>query len=63
MSRGKTNVAMKSMARKPEHKCLDGSAHSGLRRTHGRIGWLGHLNGYEQPGPVCFHNIRIKSLP
>lgn len=44
-------------------KCLDGTAHPGLRRTFGGIGWLGHLNGFEQPGPVFFRNIRIKSLP
>ncbi len=44
-------------------KCLDGTAHPGLRRTHGGIGWLGHLNGYEQQGPVFFRNLRIKTLP
>ena len=44
-------------------KCLDGTAHPGLRRTSGGIGWLGHLNGYEQEGPVFFRNIRIKTLP
>ncbi len=44
-------------------KCLDGTAHPGLRRAYGGIGWLGHLNGFEQPGPVFFRNIRIKSLP
>jgi len=42
---------------------LDGAAHPGLRRPHGRIGWLGHLNGYEKAGPVYFRNIRIKALP
>ncbi len=44
-------------------KCLDGTAHPGLRRTHGGIGWLGHLNGYEKEGAVHFRNIRIKTLP
>ncbi len=44
-------------------KCLDGTAHPGLRRAHGGIGWLGHLNGYEKEGSVFFRNIRIKSLP
>lgn len=44
-------------------KCLDGTAHPGLRRTHGGIGWLGHLNGYEKEGAVGFRNIRIKTLP
>ena len=44
-------------------KCLDGTAHPGLRRTSGGIGWLGHLNGYEKEGAVYFRNIRIKSLP
>ncbi len=44
-------------------KCLDGTAHPGLRRTSGGIGWLGHLNGYEKEGPVFFRNIRIKTLP
>ncbi len=43
-------------------KCMDGTAHPGLRRTAGGIGWLGHLNGYEQQGPVFFRNIRIKTL-
>ena len=44
-------------------KCLDGTAHPGLRRTSGGIGWLGHLNGYEKEGAVFFRNIRIKTLP
>ncbi len=44
-------------------KCLDGTAHPGLRRTQGGIGWLGHLNGYEKEGRVMFRNIRIKTLP
>ncbi len=44
-------------------KCLDGTTHLGLRRTHGGIGWLGHLNGYEKEGRVMFRNIRIKTLP
>ena len=43
-------------------KCLDGTAHPGLRRTHGGIGWLGHLNGYEKAGAVYFRNIRIKAI-
>ena len=43
-------------------KCLDGTAHPGLRRTSGGIGWLGHLNGYEKEGRVSFHNIRLKTL-
>ena len=43
-------------------KCLDGTAHPGLRRTSGGIGWLGHLNGYEKEGAVFFRNIRIKTL-
>ena len=44
-------------------KCLDGTAHPGLRRASGGIAWLGHLNGYEQEGPVSFRNLRIKTLP
>lgn len=44
-------------------KCLDGTAHPGLRRTSGGIGWLGHLNGYEKVGPVFLRNLRIKTLP
>ena len=44
-------------------QCLDGSAHPGLRRTHGGIGWLGQLNGYGQASPVFFRNIRVKTLP
>ena len=44
-------------------KCQDGTAHPWLRRTSGSIAWLGHLNGYEQQGPVFFRNIRIKTLP
>lgn len=43
--------------------CLDGTAHPGLRDASGDLGWLGHLNGYEQPGDVFFRNIRIKTLP
>ena len=43
--------------------CLDGTAHPGLRDASGDIGWLGHLNGYEQPGDVFFRDIRIKTLP
>ena len=43
--------------------CLDGTAHPGLRDASGDIGWLGHLNGYEQPGDVFFRNLRIKTLP
>ena len=44
-------------------KCLDATAHPGLRRTHGEIGWLGQLNGYEQEGPVFVRNLCIKSPP
>jgi len=44
-------------------KCLDGTAHPGLRRASGGIGWLGHLNGYEKEGPIWFRNIRLKELP
>ena len=43
-------------------KCVDGHAHPGLRRTAGKIAWLGHLNAYEKEGPVYFRNIRIKTL-
>ncbi len=43
-------------------KCLDGTAHPGLRRTTGRIGFLGHLNAYEKEGPIYFRNIRIREL-
>ena len=43
--------------------CLDGTAHPGLRDASGDIGWLGHLNGYEQPGDVFLRDIRIKTLP
>jgi len=44
-------------------KCLDGTAHPGLRRRSGGIAWLGHLNGYEKEGAVYFRSIRIKKLP
>lgn len=36
--------------------CLDGHLHSGLARTGGHIGFLGHGH------PVAFRNIRIKEL-
>jgi hypothetical protein len=44
-------------------KCADGTAHPGLRRTTGGLGWLGHLNSSETPGPVYLRNIRLKRLP
>jgi hypothetical protein len=45
-----------------EH-CADGTAHRGLRRTTGGLGWLGHLNSSENPGPIFLRNIRLKRLP
>jgi len=44
-------------------KCIDGHAHPGLRRTSGRIGWLGHRDAFGRKGAVYVRNIRIKSLP
>ena len=44
-------------------KCLDGTAHPGLRDASGDLGWLGHLNMEEKPGEISFRNIRIKNLP
>jgi len=45
-----------------EH-CADGTAHPGLRRPTGGLGWLGHLNSSEQPGPIFLRNLRLKRLP
>jgi hypothetical protein len=45
-----------------EH-CADGTAHPGLRRPIGGLGWLGHLNSSEQSGPIFLRNIRLKRLP
>ncbi len=44
-------------------KCIDGNAHPGLRRTSGRIGWLGHPNALGLKGAIFIRNIRIKKLP
>ena len=45
-----------------EH-CADGTAHLGLRRPTGGLGWLGHLNSSENPGPIFLRQIRLKRLP
>ncbi len=42
---------------------LDHGAHPGLRRPSGYIGFLGHLNAEEKPGPIWFRNLRVKTLP
>jgi hypothetical protein len=34
-----------------------------LRRPSGYIGFLGHLNAEEKPGPIWFRNLRVKTLP